>query len=28
MKKFFAPLLIGAALLAATPVIAQGVDHT
>ena len=28
MKKIFAPLLIGAALLAATPVVAQGIGHT
>lgn len=28
MKKFFAPLLIGAALAAATPSFGQGLDHT
>ena len=28
MKRFFTPLLIGAALLAATPVVAQGIGHT
>jgi len=28
MKNLFAPLLIGAALFAATPVLAQGLDHT
>lgn len=28
MKKLFTPLLIGAALLAATPVVAQGIGHT
>lgn len=28
MKKIFAPLLIGAALLAATPSVAQGIGHT
>lgn len=28
MRKFFAPVLIGAALFAATPVLAQGIGHT
>lgn len=28
MKKLLAPLLIGAALFAATPVLAQGIGHT
>lgn len=28
MKNIFAPLLIGAALFAATPVVAQGIGHT